>query len=492
MRRLLLATLTAAAMLLTLAAPALAHPQLPVGPTLPTDLTHATTDNVEYLGRFPEHAGTAGGRLSEDGERFYLTDPRGVFIYDVTTPEAPELLGSVAVYQQTTGAALAQEDPDTDGHILLVDGATAPFGSAALQVVDVEDPTNPQIIGSVGTVDHTWTCVTGVIATGETRGCAYAYGRTGHIIDLTDPTNPERIGSWRESIEFTSANSGEGYVHDLTEIRPGLVMTAGAKAILLDTTDPANPVELSRIEFDPPRFTDGLGYHSVEWQTHGEEADLDPFVVLGTEIAPSGRTNLAGSDCEGETSVIEVWDASEIVAALALDDAAERADALAAAEWTRTDTFDAAGRGIFLEGGAPAHVLYCAHWMDIHPDFDGGGLLTVSYYDRGTRFVEVDADGIMSEVGWMVPAEGYSGSSRWITDDIVYVMDYRRGMEVLRVDTGAEATGVERNNPDAILIGSRYVPSTALDLELASGLALVLLGLAAFGVERGRRRSPRG
>jgi hypothetical protein len=197
MRRLLLATLTAAAMLLTLAAPALAHPQLPVGPTLPTDLTHATTDNVEYLGRFPEHAGTAGGRLSEDGERFYLTDPRGVFIYDVTTPEAPELLGSVAVYQQTTGAALAQEDPDTDGHILLVDGATAPFGSAALQVVDVEDPTNPQIIGSVGTVDHTWTCVTGVIATGETRGCAYAYGRTGHIIDLTDPTNPVNLDTTR-------------------------------------------------------------------------------------------------------------------------------------------------------------------------------------------------------------------------------------------------------------------------------------------------------
>ncbi|MEX0834830.1 MAG: hypothetical protein WD010_01975, partial [Nitriliruptor sp.] len=117
-----------------------AHPAVPLAPTSPLDLTYAATDNVEFLGRFPEHAGTAGGRLVED--RFYLTDPRGVFVYDVSTPEQPSLLGSLPLPQSGTGAALAQEDPDTDGEILLVDAIDPTSGSlnATLKVVDVSDP----------------------------------------------------------------------------------------------------------------------------------------------------------------------------------------------------------------------------------------------------------------------------------------------------------------------------------------------------------------
>jgi hypothetical protein len=101
------------------AVPSSAHPALPVSPTSPLDLTYTATDNVEFLGRFPEHFGTAGGRLV--GDRFYLTDPRGVYVYDVTVPEEPTLLGSLLLPQSGTFAALAQEDPDTDGTILLVD-----------------------------------------------------------------------------------------------------------------------------------------------------------------------------------------------------------------------------------------------------------------------------------------------------------------------------------------------------------------------------------
>jgi hypothetical protein len=263
MRRFLLASLTAA-MVLAMAVPALAHPNVELEKVLPVDLTHASTDNVEYLGRFPEHWGTAGGRLV--GDRYYLTDPRGVHVYDVSTPESPSLLGSIEVYQQTTGAALAQEEPDTDGNILVVDGSPTPFGSAALQVVDVSDPANMEIIGSLNVTDHTWTCVsvpgevTGEpgVATlhadpraqavapafateAETPACSYVYGRTGHIIDLTDPTNPVNLSNtWREAAEY-GVRTNSPYTHDMTQIRPGLVMTAGSTNILLDTSDPRTP-----------------------------------------------------------------------------------------------------------------------------------------------------------------------------------------------------------------------------------------------------------
>jgi hypothetical protein len=424
--------------LLAPAAPAFAHPDVQLAPTLATDVTYSSTDNVEHLGRFPEHNGNAGGRPSGDGALFYLTDPRGVYVYDTSDPGAPSLLGSLRLFQTGVGAALAQEDPDTNGEILLVDGAATPAGPARLQIVDVSDPERLSVLSSVAVTDHTWTCVSGTDAEGEQNSCAYAYGRSGHIVDLTDPSAPALLDvTWRSAVGYGDRGN-RPYTHDLTEIRPGVVMSAGESAILMDTSDPTAPVRLTAIE-QPDRFS-SLGYHSVEWANGGR----DPYLVLGTEIAPSGPTNLAGSDCEGENSVIETWDARSVVKALDIYERSRNPKVFKKAAFTKIDSFDAGGRGLFLDGKAPGHVLYCAHWMELNPQFDGGGLMAVSYYDRGTRFVEVQPDGTMTEIGWITPADGYSGSPQWVSDDTVYVMDYRRGMEVVRL-TGEPATQVRTN-----------------------------------------------
>ena len=477
MRRYLIAAMTAA-LLVNAAAPALAHPGVQLDPTLPTDLTYSATDNVEYLGRFPEHTGAAGGSV-RDG-LFYLTDPRGVYVYDTTVPETPKLLDSLPLFQTATGVALAQEDPDTNGEILLVDAAPTPSASASLQVVDVSDPRNLKVLSTVAVTDHTWTCISGIDAEGQENGCAFAYGRTGHIVDLRDPANAKKLATtWRSSVDYgTSGNSP--YTHDLTEIRPGLVMSAGADSILMDTSDPTAPIRLATVE-GRSRFS-SLGYHSVEWADGGH----DPYVVLGTEIAPDGPTNSAGSDCEGENSVIETWDATEIVRALKAYKAGGDVSVFRRADFKPVDTFDAGGRGLFIDGQAPAHALYCAHWMELHPQFDGAGLVTVSYYDRGTRFLDVAENGKMTEIGWITAAEGYSGSSQWISDDVVYIIDYRRGLEVVRL-TGEPATGVRHDAPDAISVGSGYVPPSALHFEHASNVALAGFGLLLL-VMRLRRR----
>jgi hypothetical protein len=469
-----------------LAGPAAAHPTAALAPTLPTDLTFAATDNVSYLGRFPEHTGTAGGRLSEDGTRFYLTDPRGVHVYDTTTPESPALLGSLTLFQNQLGAALAQEDPDTDGRILLVDGSLMPSAGSSLHVVDVSDPAAMSILATLPVTDHTWTCITGTYDDGTT-GCAYAYGRTGHIIDLTDPDAPVNLPTtWREAVDY-GGRSNSPYTHDLTEIRPGLVMTAGSTAILMDTSDPAAPVELTRIEQEG-RFS-SLGYHSVEWADGGRA----PHLVAGTEIAPTplpglpaAAANTAGSSCEGPESVIETWDARAVVAELASRAPEDRGPLQARFE--RIDAFDAGGRGIFLEGGAPGHVLYCAHWMDLHPGYGAdGGLVAVSYYDRGTRFVEVSRGGGMREIGWMTALESYSGSARWISDDVVYVMDYRRGMEVLRIDHDREATGTYESAGTLVALTSSFSAPVAPHADALVGPAALLLLLGVVVAERRRR-----
>ncbi len=472
-----------ATMLLSTAAPALAHPTIQLDPALPLDVTHWKTDNVEYLGRFPEHASTAGGRLV--GDTFYVTDGKGVFAYDVTTPESPSLLGALPLPQHGAGLALAQEDPDTDGEIMILD-ANVPgqTGTARFTVVDVSDPANMSVLAQIsGLSDHTWTCVS---ATDEGK-CDYAYGRSGGIVDLTDPSKPALLPfTWRAFVKY--GNSGNSpYTHDLTQIRPGLVMSAGADSILMDTTDPLRPVRLAMIE-GQSRFS-SLGMHSVEWSNGG----ADSLMVAGTEIAPSGATNTGGSDCVGENSVVESYDTSALQAALTayydVDGPDYRnKDLFDGLTFEKKDAFDAGARGIFIQGQAPGHVLYCAHWMELHPDFADGGLMAVSYYDRGTRFVNIAADGSMEEVGWMTPAEGYSGSVQWITDEIVYVMDYRRGMEVLRLKP-AEATGVVAHGFDVVAAGSVVSPLHHGDEGLPlQNTALLLLGLTGIAVARFGRR----
>lgn len=470
------AALATVALTVGVVAPATAHPLSEVLPPLTVDLTHEATDNVGFVARFPEHAGSAGGAVTQDGDVFVITDPRGLFTYDISDPRSPELLGTAVVNQSGsgTGAALAQEDPPTDGKLVLVDGTsdttaqlaaealagsddpTAPntdYATGGLHIFDISDPSNIELVGTHPATDHTWVCVTDV-TTGN--GCAFAYGRSDNIIDIRDPANPVKVEGWKTQI------GDSNYTHDLTEIRPGLVMSAGAKPVLLDTTDPANPIELVRVDendhgsdFVPTRTFPSLGYHSVEWAQDGH----DDFLIMGTEIAPSGTTNLAGSDCEGENSVIESWDARPVVAALAEYDAlvadgtsrTDAADAVFgsdrdAVNFELLDAYDATGRGLFTTGQAAGQVLYCAHWMEYNPSWEDGGRLVVGYYNRGVRFVDVapfggeEPGGTMTEHGWFVGADAYTGSAQWVTDQVVYVSDYARGLDIIEL-VDSEATG---------------------------------------------------
>src|SRR5687768_6743635 len=88
--------------------------------TVPSGLDTAgfASENVEWVSINPRHVGTSGGKLV--GKYYYLTDPRGLFIYDTSKPEAPVLVGELLAPQIGTGLALAQEDPDTNGKILLL------------------------------------------------------------------------------------------------------------------------------------------------------------------------------------------------------------------------------------------------------------------------------------------------------------------------------------------------------------------------------------
>ncbi|HEX2195653.1 MAG TPA: hypothetical protein VHJ76_01905, partial [Actinomycetota bacterium] len=89
--------------------------------------------------------------------------------------------------------------------------------------------------------------------------------------------------------------------------------------------------------------------------------------------------------------------------------------------------------GTYVDGSPAVNAVGCSsHWLEAHPDFRNGGVVAAAFFEHGTRFVDVTPKGQLEEVGWFMPHGGSTGASYWITDEIVYSVDYTRGIDILR------------------------------------------------------------
>lgn len=330
------------------------------------------SENVEHLAHIPLNNDSPGARIL--GDYLYLTTSRDLRIYDISDAEAPQLAGELVLPQTPY---LAQEDVDTNGEILLI-GAN---------VIDVEDKSAPKIIGSHGANEHTISCV---------LDCKWAYGAGGAIVDLRDPTRPKLVGDWGAGMP---AQSG----HDVTEVAPGHILTSTQPLMLLDARkDPRRPRLIAVGE--QPRNTNFI------WHVHGNHwprGARDSFVLTSGESA--------GPRCEDSGAAFIVWDARR---------------------WRKTRTFRIIDEyrpknGLPTEGNSPVNHL-CSHWFDPHPRFEDGGLVAMGYYDHGVRFLDVSPKGRIGEIGYFMRPGGAMSAAYWVTDEIVYAVDYHYGLDVLR------------------------------------------------------------
>ncbi|HEX2057843.1 MAG TPA: hypothetical protein VHI71_05690 [Actinomycetota bacterium] len=356
------------------------------------------SDNVEHVRHIPIAQNGVGGRLI--GKYFYMNDQNKIMIFDVSTPDDPQLTGTLPMPQEWQ---FSREDIDGNGDILVVpntangvaDGTpptNGPGGAVnAVYVIDVEDKSNPKIISKInGPAQHTYSCV---------LDCKWAWGSGGSIIDLRDPANPKlREERWGEGLP---AQSG----HDVEEVAPGLVVTATQPVMLLDVRkDPLHPKLLAQGVNEDRRYM-----HGARWPHRG----TDKFLLMAGETT----FNLQCSETSG---AFMTWDASK---------------------WRKTKTFTMIDEfrvenGTWVDGNPAAQRNCTSHWHEEHPDFRNGGLVAVAFYDHGTRFLEVDKKGKISMAGWFMPYGGQTSAVYWITDEIVYSVDYNRGLDVLRFNAG--------------------------------------------------------
>ena len=335
---------------------------------------HFASENVEWLSNIPLETDTAGAKII--GKYMYITTGRGLTIYDLSDPVAPKRMGT-AVLPQTP--QFSEEDVDSNGRILLVSETVL-----GLHIFDVEDKSNPVEIGLLrGAEQHTWSCV---------LNCRWAYGSGGKIADLRDPTKPKLVkGGWGDG---KPAKGG----HDVTEIAPGLIVTSSTPVMYLDARkDPTKPQILA---VGAPK--DDRLMHNNYWPRGGK----DKFLLMASE----GTGN-----CGGKPAGFMTWDATKVKSKKT---------------FKMIDEFFL-DNGLPTEGKSPYNT-FCAHWFEHNKKFKNGGLVAMAWYEHGTRFLRVSSKGKISEVDYFVPVAGATSGIYWVTDRILYAVDYQRGIDILK------------------------------------------------------------
>jgi hypothetical protein len=360
--------------------------------------TGVFSENVEWLGNVLVSQDGVGARIV--GNYLYANDQNKVMIFDIKDPVNPVLTGTVPMPQEWE---LSREDLDTNGKILVMPNTVTPsqqeeggvqgtgVTTATLYVIDVEDKTNPQIIGSAPGGQHTQSCI---------LDCTWAYGSDGAIHDLRDPSNPKLMKQqWGDGLP-----AGGG--HDVEEIAPGLVLTATQPIMLLDVRkNPLKPKLLAT-----GSNVDGRFIHSGRWPQNGK----DKFLLMG------GEKNITPRCAETpDRGAIMTWDASN---------------------WKKTGSFQMideyyAKNGTYTDGNPPANpgIGGCSsHWLEAAPTFKNGGIFAAAFFGHGTRFFRVSNKGQISEAGYFIPIAGEAGAIYWANKEILYSLDYHRGIDILR------------------------------------------------------------
>lgn len=389
MRRLLVAVLLVAA---ALAVPGAAS-------ALPTP--GFASDNIEWLGNVPLHADTAGARIH--GRYLYVTSSHELTIYDIANPVSPRPLSTLPIPQQPY---FAQEDVDTNGKVLLIGTLQS------LLVIDVRDKSRPMLTGVLpGGNSHTVTCV---------LDCTWSYASYGQIVDLRDPAKPKVAGNWK-----SAAPGGPGVQHDVTEVSPGIVVTSSQTLWVLDARrNPARPRLLAT-----GKTSDGRFVHANLWPRGGK----DRLLLVGGETAQPGLGTACSDPAAG---AFMTWDTRGWATSHKL---------------TLLDSYRPAVRTP-TTGGALAYESFCSHWFTPRPGWRDGGQVAVGWYEHGTRLLQVSSAGKITEIGYFVPVATTASAAYWVSRDLVYVLDYQRGLDILRVHDGkapaALARGAKGLRPD--------------------------------------------
>jgi hypothetical protein len=282
--------------------------------------------------------------------------------------------------------------------------------SGCLALYDVRDPTAPKELTTIPEAgDHTSTCV---------LDCSYFYGSAGSITDAQgalEGVQAKKIGNWEDSPTIPDFNVPDTTTkfmndcHNLTEIRPGVLMAACQPFLILSVRPEDGGTILQPKVLASGKNADARFIHGNHWPRAG----ADKVALVG------GETNFK-PQCGPNNGAFMTFDASH-----------------ANLDGSFSGPLDEyrAQNGSYLDSNPPTQILGCSvHWFDEHPTFHDGGLVALAAYENGTRFLQIGSDGKITEQGYFVPLGGSTSAPHWAPggSDVVYAVDYERGLDVLK------------------------------------------------------------
>lgn len=365
------------------------------------------TDNVECLGSVP--LGSLPGRIDlPEGaalheDYLYVASKSSLRIFEVSQPARPRLL-SYEVFSSAgfTAAARAQNynnfGPATNGEILLLPVEDAE--NYPTVVIDVRDKTDPRAIATVETNNQEvkWECL---------LDCRWAYGgTTGRILDLRDPSAPRRLESlWHDDLRFDNPRF-LGRISTLnawavSEVRPGVVVTGSVPMYVLDARrDPRNPRVLMSSDGAP------WSYGGARWPAKGSARHIISFSYV-PGLSPDCRVRMVDPPDERAESGLATWETGPRA----------RHGLVHVADVYQLDN------GTYQDGDPPVSGECGVMDFDPHPAYRRTGLVALAASFHGVKFLRVDRNGQIHEVGHFLPQGGATDDGRWIDEDTFYTID---------------------------------------------------------------------
>jgi hypothetical protein len=374
--------------------------------------------NVTYLGTIPIEA--IGGRMLKVGNqmRFYVTGAPGLVIYDVTNPAVPVPLGGLPLPH------FQNEDVDVsdDGKRVIISTDTASADSSGrtgngIRIIDTSNVLQPKIVGFIANSNHTTTCAD--------SKCEWLYGSNGRIYDATNPANVRDTG-----------NRWGGGGHALNRDASGLMISDSSPRLVLDVSNPANPVRVTTGNVAPKFAPDGLLQHNNvrlgadQWVPRDPQSPdyNDPTLRAGELLVGNAESNLRNS-CGGNAGGLSTWSMANW----------DKGEPMRQLEVFRPVN------GNWADGNPAVNALGCSgHWFTVRDN-----MIAASWYEHGVRFIAVDpATGKLTQKGYFQPVVTEAGSAHWVTGpdgtEYVYTTDYARGIDILKFDRKAEVPTPEQ------------------------------------------------
>ena len=448
------------------------------------------SENMEYVGTIPVESPGVSHAVRDVGERrlLYVNGAKGLTIYDIEDPADPQRVGFLPLPHSQNEDI--QVSADGTRAIIAADGGLlVPVQhTRGLHIVDTSDPSNPQVVAWLdntgGGTNHTATCAD--------DGCEWIYGNRGAIYHV--PADTDEVGDIQTLPEkwfragVTSSHALNRSVHFDAEGQPVTIMISDSEPrLVLDATDPANPVLLATSN---PADHEGDGFlqhnnarpNAADWrprsatQDTGGEAPTRGPASLPDKAADKARERLGqdggaapadGTDPFGgslrpgelvignsESNIVpQCDDQSGGLTTFSIQDFDQ------GATMTKLHSFRPVN-GSWVDGNPAANGLGCSgHWFDIQ---DGDDLIAASWYEHGVKVIEVLPDYSMQEVGFFQPIVGAAGAASWVVDDdgteYIYSTDYERGLDIIRFHRDAPRPTDEQKRGAALAVrGSRPV-----------------------------------